>query len=164
MSVMRRLISMVMLASVPLLVVALAPAAYAAPPTPASGSWVANLSPVGSRSADGNTIITFTFEETFQGTLDGTRVGSGRLVIHPDGTINVRDSALFTGSIDGAFGTAIVSASVSGTFASVTANFVVTDGTGGLAGVHVQGAAAGGALGPATFAGTYSGRVVASGS
>jgi hypothetical protein len=162
MSVMRRLISMVLLAFVPVLTVALAPAAYAAAATPASGGFVANLSPVGSRSADGNTFITFTFVETFQGTLAGTRVGSGQLVIHPDGTINVRDSGLFTGSIAGASGTAILSASVSGTFGSVTGNFVVTNGTDGLAGVHAEGTAAGGATGPATFAGTYSGQVVTS--
>ena len=164
MSVTRRMFSIVLLAFVPVLAVALAPTAIAAEATPASGSFIANLSPVGSRSADGNTIVTFTFVETFQGTITGVRVGTGRLVIHPDGTITVRDSALFTGSIAGASGTAVLSASVFGTFSSVTANFVVTHGTGGLAGVHVEGTAVGGAVGPASFAGTYSGQVIASGS
>jgi len=164
MHVMRRFASSVLVVFASVLAVAAAPAAYAATSTPASGSFLATISPVGSRSADGNTFINFTFVETFQGTLTGTRVGSGSLLIHPDGTINVRDSGLFTGSIAGASGTAILSASISGTLASVTGNYVVRDGTDGLAGVHVEGTAAGGATGPATFAGTYSGQVISSGS
>jgi hypothetical protein len=164
MHVMRRFVSGVLVVFALVLAVVLAPAADAASPAPASGSFVANISPVGLRPAAGNTFITFTFVETFQGTMAGTRVGSGTLLIHPDGTINVRDSGLFTGSIAGASGTAILSASISGTLASVTGNYLVTDGTDGLAGVHVEGTAAGGAAGPTTFAGTYSGKVVSNGS
>lgn len=145
------------------LAVVSAPVAYAAPPTPASGSFAATLSPVGSRSADGNTFISFTFTETVQGTLTGTRVGSGLLVIHPDGTINARVSGLFTGSIGGASGSAVFNESATGTLSALTSNFVVTHGTGGLAGIHVEGAGAGGATGPTTFAGTYSGQVSVSG-
>src|SRR5256714_15346054 len=86
MSVTRRMFSIVLLAFVPVLAVALAPTAIAAEATPASGSLIANRSPVGSRTADGNTTITFTFVETFQGTITGVRVGTGRLGIHPRGT------------------------------------------------------------------------------
>src|SRR2546423_2421039 len=99
MSVTRRMFSIVLLAFVPVLAVALAPTAIAAEATPASGSFIANLSPVGSRSADGNTIVTFTFVETFQGTITGLRAGTGRLRIHPHGTITVRDLAFLTRSI-----------------------------------------------------------------
>jgi len=128
------------------------------------GSFAAEISPIGTRSADGNTFINFTFVEDFQGTLTGTRAGTGWLVIHPDGTINARDSGLFAGSIGGASGTAILSASLSGTFSALAADFVVTDGTGGLSRIHVEGTAAGAATGPVTFAGTYSGQVSSSGS
>jgi hypothetical protein len=159
MHVMRRFVSSVLVVFASVLAVASAPAAYAGAPTPASGSFTATISPVETRSADGNTFISFTFVEDFQGTLSGTRIGTGRLVVHPDGTINVRDSGLFAGSIAGASGTAIVSASISGTFLAIAGDFVVTDGTGGLSGVHVDGTAAGGATGPATFAGTYTGQV-----
>src|SRR5438270_1117622 len=134
MSVTRRMFSMVLLAFIPVLVAGSAPAAIAAEATPASGSFIANLSPVGSRSADGNTIITFTFVETFQGTITGVRVGTGRLVIHPDGTITVRDTALFTGSTPGSSRTAVLGGSLFGTCSSVTAKFVAADVPGGLAG------------------------------
>ncbi len=142
----------------------LAPNAYASTPSPLSGTFSATIAPVASRSADGNTFISFTFNEIFTGTISGTRVGTGRLVIHADGTINARDSGLFSGSVAGASGTAILSASISGTFSAIAADFVVTDGAGGLSQIHVEGTAAGAATGPATFAGTYSGQVIASGS
>lgn len=163
MHVMRRFVSGGLAVFASALAVVSAPTVYASAPTPASGSFAATIAPVETRSADGNTVISFTFVETFQGTLTGSRVGSGRLLIHPDGTINVRVSGLFTGSIGGASGSAILSDSASGSFSAFAANFVVTDGTGGLAGVHVEGTAAGAATGPATFAGTYAGQVTLSG-
>src|SRR5438477_6241928 len=164
MHVMRRFVSVGLVVFASAVAVTSAPAAYAAAPTPANGTFAASISPVGTRSADGNTFISFTFVENFQGTLTGTRAGTGRLVIHPDGTINARVSGLFTGSIAGASGTATLSDSLSGTFSALTADFVVTDGMGGLSGIHVQGIAAGAATGPVTFAGTYSGQVSSSGS
>jgi len=160
---MRRFVSGGLVVFASALAVASAPAAYAAAPTPASGSFAATISPVGTRSADGNTVISFTFVETVQGTLTGTRVGSGLLLIHPDGTINARVNGQFTGSIGAASGSAIFNESDSGTFSAFASNFVVTDGTDGLAGVHVEGTGAGAATGPATFAGTYSGQVTFSG-
>ena len=164
MQVMQRFVMGLLVVFTSVLAVEAAPAAYAAAPTTASGSFAAEISPIGTRSADGNTFINFTFVEDFQGTLTGTRAGTGWLVIHPDGTINARDSGLFAGSIGGASGTAILSASLSGTFSGLAADFVVTDGTGGLSRIHVEGTAAGAATGPVTFAGTYSGQVSSSGS
>ena len=164
MAVIRRLISLVLLGFVPVLALALAPGAYAATQTPASGSFAATISPFEVRSAGGNTFIGFTFVENFTGTMSGTRVGSGRLAIHPDGSINVRVSGVLTGSIASASGTVLLDASGTGTLASITLNWVVTDGTGGLAGVHAEGTATGGATGPVSFAGTYSGLVTSSGS
>src|SRR5205085_3803761 len=114
MRIMRRFAPGLLVVFTAVLVLASAPPVYAAAPTPASGSFAATISPAGTRSADGNTFISFSFVEDFQGTLTGTRVGTGRLVIHPDGTINARVSGLFTGSIAGASGTAILSDSLSG--------------------------------------------------
>ena len=164
MHVIRRFVSVGLVVFASVAAVASAPAAYAAAPTPASGTFAATISPVGARSADSNTFIDFAFVEDFQGTLTGTRVGTGLLVIHPDGTLNFRVSGRFTGSIGGASGTAILTDSGSGTFAALTSNYVVTDGTGRLAGVHVEGSAAGAATGPVSFAGSYSGQVISSGS
>lgn len=126
---------------------------------PASGTDAITLSPVSTRAADGNTFIDFTYVESWQGTFDGTRVGSGSLVIHPDGSVNAQGSGIFTGMIAGRSGTAVIHASVTGSLGSPTAIFTVTDGTGGLAGVHAVGTDAGSATSPTSFAATYSGEV-----
>ena len=126
---------------------------------PASGTDAITLSPVSARTADGNTLIDFTYVESWQGTFDGTRVGSGSLVVHPDGSVNAQASGIFTGTIAGRSGTAVMRSSVTGTFALATAIITVTDGTGGLAGVHAVGTDAGSATGPTSFAATYSGEV-----
>jgi hypothetical protein len=108
------------------------------------------------RTADGNTFIDYTFTESFLGIVDGTRVGSGELVIHADGSFNTINSGTFTGTIAGRSGTAEMSFRISGTFASAGGSYTVTGGTGGLAGVHAEGKNSGSATGPTTFAGTYS--------
>jgi hypothetical protein len=126
---------------------------------PASGTDAITLSPVSTRAADGNTFIDFTYVESWQGTFDGTRVGSGSLVIHPDGSVNAQVSGIFTGTIAGRSGTAVMRFTVTGTFASATAIGSVTDGTGGLAGVHAVVTDAGSATSPTSFAATYSGEV-----
>ena len=141
----------------------LAPNAYASTPSPLNGTFSATIAPVASRSADGNTFISFTFNEIFTGTISGTRVGEGTLVVHPDGTFNARDAGLFTGTIGGAPGTATLAGDITGVFGfSLEARFVVSDGAGGLAGVHAEGSAAGSPTGPLSFAGTYSGLVESS--
>lgn len=137
----------------------LAPTVYASTPSRLSGTFNATIAPVASRSADGNTFISFTFTEIFTGTISGTRVGAGTLVVHPDGTFNARDAGLLTGTIAGELGTATLAADVTGVFgSSLEARFVVSDGTGGLAGVHADGSAIGSPTGPVSFAGTYSGQ------
>jgi hypothetical protein len=133
--------------------------ALASTPVSGGGTFLFNLTPVSSRSADGNTFITYSFHETISGIVSGTRVGQGSLVIHPDGTLNVSDSGVFSGTVAGsAPGTAILSAQASGTFANVTAQGVMGDGTAGLAGVHSVAFVTGAATGPTTFAGTYTAR------
>jgi len=133
--------------------------AMASTPVSGAGTFQLTLAPVSTRSVDGNTFINFTFHETISGSWSGTRVGHGDLVIHPDGTVNVSDSGVFTGTVAGsAPGTAILSAEASGTFSAVSAQGVIGDGTAGLTGVHGQAFVTGAATGPTSFAGTYTGR------
>jgi hypothetical protein len=100
-------------------------------------------------------MIDYTFVENTVGIVDGTRIGSGELVIHADGSLNTANSGTFTGSIAGKAGTAEMSFWGSGTFASAGGNYTVAHGTDGLAGVHAEGKDSGSATGPTTFAGTY---------
>jgi len=132
--------------------------AYAAPPTAVSGSFNFTVTGVTSvTTSDGNTFTSFTFSEILTGDVSGTRTGTGTFITHPDGTLNVRDCGTFVGSILGNSGTANDCANAQGTSASATGQFVDTQGTGGLAGGHAEGFFVGGATGPTTFAGTYSG-------
>ena len=140
-----------------------APAVYADEPVQGGGTFTISFTPVPERTADGNIFIDYTFTETQTGILDGTRVGSGELVIHADGSFNTINSGTFTGTIAGRSGTAEMSFRGSGTFASAGGSYTVTGGTGGLAGVHAEGKDSGSATGPTTFAGTYSFKVNFSG-
>ena len=152
----RRLLSKASLAFATVLWLVLAPTVYAEETFPASGTEATTLSPVSTRAADGNTFIGFTLAESWQGTFAGTRVGSGSVVIHPDGSIDAQSSGIFTGTIAGRSGTAVMRFHVSGTFAAATVIFTVTDGTGGLAGVHAEGTEVVSATGPLSVAGIYS--------
>lgn len=134
-------------------------AAYADEPVEGSGTFTILFSPIPERTADGNTFIDYTFTETSLGIVDGTRVGSGELVIHADGSFNTANTGIFTGTIAGRSGTAEMDYRGSGTFASAGGTYTVTDGMGGLAGVHAAGNDSGSATGPTTFAGTNSFRV-----
>jgi|SRR5919109_65501 hypothetical protein len=154
-----RLVRIATLPLVSVLFVVFMPVVHANEQIQASGIDAITLSPVSTRLADGNTFIDFTYVESWQGTIEGTRVGTGSVVIHPDGSVNAQVSGVFTGTIAGRSGTAAIRFSVSGTFASAVGIFTVTDGTGGLAGVHGQGTDAGAATGPTTFGATYSAKV-----
>ena len=144
------------LALVSALGLAVAPAVYANELVQANGTFTVSFSPVSLRTADGNTFIDYTFSTRMLGAFEGTRTGSGSLVIHPDGSFNTENSGIFTGTIAGASGTAVIRERASGTFASAAASFSVGHGTGGLAGVHAEGTDSGSATGPTSFAGTYS--------
>ena len=131
-------------------------AAEAAVPMSGSGDFQVLFVPTGVETADGNTFMTFTFVETFTGFLDGTRIGQGSLVIHPDGNLTARDVGPFTGTIAGsAPGTVMIEAEVSGSFSAATAQVQAGDGTGGLSGVMAKVVAHGHAVGPTSLAGTY---------
>jgi hypothetical protein len=155
----RHLLRFVMLPLVSAVWLGVAPAAYADEPVQGGGTFTISFTPVPERTADGNTFIDYTFTEITLGIFDGTRVGSGELVIHADGSLNTINSGTFTGTIAGRSGTAEMSFRGSGTFASAGGTYTVTGGTGGLAGVHAEGKDSGSATGPTTFAGTYSFKV-----
>lgn len=152
----RHLLRFLMLPLVSAAWLGVAPAAYADEPVQGGGTNTISFTPAPERTADGNTFIDYTFIETFRGIVDGTRVGSGELVIHADGSFNTINSGTFTGTIAGRSGTAEMSFRGSGTFASTGGSLTVTSGTGGLAGVHAEAKVSGSAAGPTTNAGTYS--------
>ena len=133
--------------------------AYADAPVQGTGSSTISFVPMVERIADGNTFVDYTFTEKLVGIVDGTRVGTGEAVFHPDGTFNTQNTGLFTGAIAGKSGTAEMDFRGSGTFASAGGNYVVTAGTGGLAGVHAQGTDSGFATGATSFFDTNSFRV-----
>lgn len=126
----------------------------AATPMTGAGTFTISFAPVVERTADGNTFIDYTFVENTVGIVTGTRIGSGELVIHADGTLNTQNTGIFTGTMAGKSGTAEMEFWGSGTFALAGGNFTVTHGTGGLDGVHAQGNDSGSATGPTSFAGT----------
>lgn len=130
--------------------------AEAAAPVSGSGDFQVTFVPTGVETADGNTFITFTVVETFTGFLDGTRVGQGSLVVHPDGNLTARDSGIFKGTIAGsAPGTLTMNVEVSGSFSAATGQGQAGDGTGGLTDVVVNLVAHGHAVGPTSLAGNY---------
>lgn len=155
----RRLVRMVVLPAVMLLGLATAPAVYAEEPVQGGGTFTISFLPVVERLADGNTFIDYTFIENSVGIVDGTRAGSGELVIHADGSFNTENTGIFTGAIAGRSGTAQMDFRGSGTFASAGGTYTVTHGVDGLAGVHAEGSDSGSATGPTTFAGTNSFKV-----
>ena len=133
--------------------------AYADTSVQGTGSSTISFVPVVERIADGNTFVDYTFTENLVGIVEGIRIGTGEVVFHPDGTFNTQNTGIFTGTIAGKSGSAEMDFRGSGTFASAGGNYVVTAGTGGLAGVHAQGTDSGSATGPTSFFDTNSFKV-----
>ena len=158
-TVTRRLLRFAMLPLVSAACLAVAPAAYADEPVEGVGTFTISFSAAPERTADGNTFLEYTFIENSLGIAHGVRVGSGELVIHPDGSFNTANTGVFTGTIAGRSGTAEMDFRGSGTFAHAAGSYTVTHGTGGLSGVHAEGKDSGSATGPTTFAGTNSFKV-----
>jgi uncharacterized membrane protein len=130
-------------------------------PVPVSGTFILTFEPVSVRQADGNTITDFTFREQISGSIAGVRVGTGTLVVHPDGTVTADDAGVFTGTVAGVPGSVIIAVRAEGTFASLTAiaTFDESSGTGGLRGLRGTVRVTGAATGPTTLAGSYEGQV-----
>jgi len=130
-------------------------------PVPVTGTFIFTFEPVSVRQADGNTVTDFTFHEQLSGSIAGTRVGTGTLVVHPDGTLTVEDTGRFTGTVAGIPGSVIAEVRGEGTFASLTASAQLdgSSGTGGLRGLRGTVRVTGAATGPTTIVGSYEGQV-----
>ncbi len=130
-------------------------------PVPVTGTFLFTFKPGSARQTDGNTVTDFTFHEQLSGSIAGTRVGTGALVVHPDGTVTVEDTGRFTGTVAGMRGSVNADLRGEGTFASFTASarFDGSSGTGGLKGLRGTVRVTGAATGPTTLAGSYEGQV-----
>jgi hypothetical protein len=104
-----------------------------------SGSFTATGEVISVHQADGNTIVTATEVQTLTGVLTGTRVASGTMTFHPNGTFTAHDTGTFIGTIDGKTGSITISGASTGTGTTGTGQIVGDRGTGGLAGLHLQG-------------------------
>ena len=93
-----------------------------------------------------NTIITLEETGCFHGTFEGTWVGTERDVIHPNGTVTLQASGVFSGTVNGRSGTCVLSSEVSLTRNGDVTHWVVDQGTGDLAGLHGQGTNQGDAI------------------
>jgi hypothetical protein len=130
-------------------------------PLPIAGTFTLTFQPIDVRQADGNTFIDFSFHEQLSGSVSGTRVGTGTLVIHPDGTLNVKDAGFLTGTMAGISGSVNAEVWAEGTLASLGGSVTIypQTGTGGFTGLQGVVKITGAATGPATLAGSYEGQV-----
>src|SRR4029453_6106368 len=144
------------------------PRAEAGTPQPASGQFFPCFNYAGPpRQVGENLIITFNISGTATGTFTGARGGSELDVVHPDGSITLHGTLLFTGSVNGRSGTLLLPYEGIGNAVTghETLRFVGRQGTRDLAGVYANITAEGdvGAPEPGcdlSGVGTYTGQVV----
>jgi len=110
-----------------------------AQPIPASGSTTDCEHVISVRTAGRTTITTLEITACFHGTFEGTWVGTERDVFRADGTGTVQATGVFSGTVNGRSGTTVFSLQVSITRNGDESQWVVDQGTGGLAGLHGQG-------------------------
>jgi hypothetical protein len=135
---------------------------------PASGEFFPCFNYAGPpRQVGENVIITFNISGSSTGTFTGSVEGTELDVVHPDGSITLHASFLFTGSVNGRSGTLLVTDEGIGNVVTghETLRFVGREGTDDLAGVYVNVTAEGdvGAPSPGcdvSGAGTYAGYVI----
>jgi len=114
-----------------------------AQPIPVTGSSTDCEHIISVRTVGPNTIITSSITTCFHGTFEGTWVGTERDVIHPNGTVTIQASGVFSGTVNGRSGTCVTSVVVN---VPHTNHWVVDQGTGDLAGLHGQGTFQGDAI------------------
>jgi len=142
------------------------PSAEAGQPGPASGGFNPCFNFAGPPSQAGpNTIISFNVTATFTGTFTGSAVITERDIIHPDGSITLQGSGIFTDQAG--CGTFLFTYSGKGSAVdgSESAHFVGGRGTGCFAGLHTEGTFQGNLVGPSgqcavAGQGTYSGQIL----
>jgi Protein of unknown function (DUF3224) len=138
------------------------------PPLPASGEFFPCFNYAGPpRQVGENVIVTFNVSGPATGTFTGSSVGTELDVVHPDGSITLHGTLLFTGSVNGRSGTLLLTYEGIGNAVTghETLRFVGRQGTGDLAGVYANITAEGdvGAPEPGcdlSGVGTYTGQVV----
>src|SRR5216117_2958788 len=84
-----------------------------AQPIPVSGSSTDCEHVISVRTVGPNTIIILSETACFHGTFEGTWVGTERDVIHPNGTVSIQASGVFSGTVNGRSGTCVISSAVS---------------------------------------------------
>lgn len=115
--------------------------ASATPPSPGPGTFaVVTATTTDVRTAGGNTFITVERTAVLAGTFTGTAVDTVRLVMHANGTTSARGEGTCACAIGSRTGTFDYHFQGSGTFpATLSGQYVVRHGTGGLEGLHAQG-------------------------
>ena len=146
------------------------PSAVAGTPQPASGYFYPCFNYAGPpRQVGDNLIITFSVSGPATGTFTGSSTGTELDVVHPDGSITLHGTLLFTGSINERSGTLLLSYEGIGNAVTghETLRFVGRQGTGDLAGIYANVTAEGDVVPPdpnsgcdLQGAGTYSGYVI----
>ena len=142
------------------------PSVEAGIPGPASGGFNPCFNFAGPPSQAGsNTIITFNVTAQLTGTFTGSAIITERDIIHPDGTITLHGSGIFTDQ--SGCGTFLFTYSGKGSAldGSESARIVGGQGTGCFAGLHTEGTFQGNLVGPSAQcavagAGTYNVQVL----
>lgn len=105
------------------------------PRTEASGKFITTSTTVHSAMEDKfNTITKLSSIVTYTGTLEGTSVLQGTLIVHRDGSADFQGVETFTGSVNGIPG--ILTFKVEGSndlYQAIELNNIITSGTGKLA-------------------------------
>src|SRR2546427_3193006 len=115
------------------------PVASASTRTTASGSFTAGEpSNVQTRSAGGNTFISYDITFSLTGDISGTCSGSETGIFHPDGSLTLQGTCTFNGSVGEKSGMADLRFNGFGTSSSLNGHFMNVNSGGGLAGLHLQ--------------------------
>jgi hypothetical protein len=125
--------------------------AEASQPIPVTGYSIDCERVISQESRGPDTIVTLSETGCFHGTFEGTWVGTERDVIHPNGTVTIQASGVFSGTVNdgtvnGRSGTCVISLAVSLTRKGDVTHWVVDQGTGDLAGLSGQGTFQGDAI------------------
>jgi hypothetical protein len=122
----------------------------------ANGSFTSSVGVTKLEHVGGNTIVYGPEVQHLTGAFVGTRVASGVMVIHADGSFEARDKGVFTGTVDGRSGTVEIDGTSRGVGSSGSGQLVIGAGSGDLAGLHAEGTFAPRFTSLTTGVGTYS--------
>lgn len=147
---------------VPLLLFFSANTAVAVTPGQAIGLWQYSSEIVDIKVAGCNTFAKTIEEGIWTGTFEGTSVENGQVVLHCSGAFSFNAIVSFEGSVDGKYGTMVMSVvgSRPDGFSDWNGRFVILGGTGDLTNLHGQGiwygpGASGGGWGDIYYEGNY---------